>query len=207
MEYCEYELHRNPSAAPTGKKYMHARLVIKNKIDLKGLIHDLAERTKNNENALSGIIADFIDVIQSKIGKGYHVQVDGLGGFRLSLSCPPGVKEPEDVRGNSITVKSIDYYPDVKLVNDLKIHTKFRRSPYKKNLNSDMSLVIEEVRAYFSDPTNHGHGITSRHLKDALKITRQMASDRLHELVSRGFLISVSPDIRHPLYMPGPKYK
>lgn len=206
MEYCEYELHRNPSAAPTGSKYMHARLVIKNKVNLKGLVHDLAQRVRENEHVVGGVVEEFIKLLGDRIGNGEHVQVDGLGGFHLSLECPPGVKDPKDIRGNSITVRSIEYRPDKSLVDHLKTHTKFRRSPYKKNLNSDMNLVIEEVRAYFNDPTNRGNGITSRHLKDALHITRQCASDRLHELVERGFLISVSPDIHHPLYMPGPKF-
>lgn len=206
MEYCEYELHRNPSAAPTKDRYMHARLVTRNRSDLAKLAHELSQRVNQKESMLHGALKEFIRLVDERLGQGEHVQIDGLGGFQITLQCPAKVKNPEDVHGSSIKVKSVQYRPDVKLVKRLQAETKLRRSQAKRNQNNTMELVLEAVREYFGDPSNTGKGISSRHLADALHITRQSASDRLHELVSMKFLVNVSPDVRHPIYLVGPRY-
>lgn len=185
---------------------MHARLVTRNRSDLAKLAHELSQRLRQSENVMLATLEEFVSLVGQRLGEGEHVQIDGLGGFQITLQCPEKIKNPEDVHGSSIKVKSVQYRPDVKLVKKLRAETKLRRSQAKRNENNTMELVLEAVREYFGDPSNTGKGISSRHLADALHITRQTASDRLHELVSMKFLVNVSPDVRHPIYLVGPRY-
>lgn len=204
---CRYDLYHNPSASPKGKKYMHARLADNGRESMKNILEELADRTNLELPSLRGILENFTDIVADELAQGKFVQIGGLGGFQMTLSCPDHVKTPEDVRGGSIGVKSVEYRPDKQLLKELRHNTTFRRTRYKKNLNDDWQLVLDTVRRYFAAPENKGKAISTKILSSRLELTPKRASERLHELVAQGILINPSTDPHHPMYMAGPKLK
>lgn len=202
---CRYELYYNPSAAPTGSKYMHARLEGNGKEDMEDLLEELSKRMKRDIPPLRAVVDTFMEIVADELAKGKFVQIDRLGGFRMTLSCPPKIKRPEDVRGGSISVKGLEYRPDKELVKDLRASATFRRTTVKKNVNDDMDTIIDCIRNYFADPNNVGKAISTKIVASRMDLTPKRASERMHELVARGYLVNPSPDPHHPLYLAGEK--
>lgn len=202
---CHYELHHNPSASPKGEKYMHARLADNGKKSMEAMLELLSRRTKLDVPSLRAVLENFTDIVADELAQGKFVQIGGLGGFQMTLSCPDHVKSPEDVRGGSIGVKSVEYRPDRKLLKALKQSTIFRRTRSKKNPNDDWQLILDTVRQYFAAPENDGKAISTKILSSRLDLTPKRASERLHELVAQGYLTNPSTDPHHPMYLAGPK--
>lgn len=184
---------------------MHARLEGNGKATMDNLLDELARRLHQNKPQLRAVLQEFMDVVADELAQGKHVQVGGLGGLRMTLSCPPGITDPDDVRGGSISVKSLQFTPEPDLIKHLKANTVFRRNRYKKNLNDDLDLVLGVVREYFADPDNKGKAISSKILAARLGLTKERASERLRELVTMGVLVNPSVDPHHPMYLPGEK--
>lgn len=204
---CRYELYHNPSASPKGGKYMHARLADNGKESMEDMLELLSRRTKLDVPSLRAVLENFTDIVGNELAQGKFVQINGLGGFRMTLSCPGHVKSPEDVRGGSIGVKSVEFRPDKQLLKDLRQSTTFRRTRNKKNQNDDQQEVLTTVRQYFANPDNKGKAISTKILSCLLNLTPKRASERLHELVAKGILINPSTDPHHPMYLAGPKLK
>ena len=202
---CHYDLYHNPSASPKGEKYMHARLADNGKVGMENMLDLLSRRTKLDVPSLRAVLENFTDIVSDELAQGKFVQIGGLGGFQMTLSCPDHIKTPEDVRGGSISVKSVEYRPDKQLLKELRRNATFRRTRYKKNLNDDWQLVLDTVRQYFADPENKGKAISTKILSSRLDLTAKRASERLHELVAQGILINPSTDPHHPMYLAGPK--
>lgn len=202
---CKYTMHHNPSKAPGGEKYMHPRLTDNGKADLEDLIHQMAKRSSMTEAQLQAIVTDFLDTVGDELAQGKHVYVRGLGGFRFIPQCPPGIKDPDDVRAGNISVKGVEYKPDTELVKDLQTHVTFRRSRYKKNVNDDLQLIMEVVHKHFDVPEEDKKAISAIHLRQSLGLTSKRAGERLQELAERGILVNRSANRKQPLYMPGPK--
>ena len=202
---CRYDLYHNPSASPKGGKYMHARLADNGRESMENILEELADSAKLNLPSVRGILENFTNIVADKLAQGKFVQIGGLGCFQMTLDCPDHVKTPEDVRGGSIGVKSVEFRPDKQLLKDLRHNTTFRRTRYKKNLNDDWQLVLDTVRQYFAAPENKGKAISTKILSCRLELTPKRASERLHELVAQGYLINPSTDPHHPMYMAGPK--
>lgn len=200
---CRYELYHNPSASPKGGKYMHARLADNGKESMEDMLELLSRRTKLDVPSLRAVLENFTDIVGNELAQGKFVQINGLGGFRMTLSCPGHVKSPEDVRGGSIGVKSVEYRPDKQLLKELRQNATFRRTRNKKNQNDEWPLVVDTVRQYFADPENAGKAISTKILSSRLDLTPKRASERLHELVARGYLTNPSTDPHHPMYMAG----
>jgi len=184
---------------------MHARLEGNGKEDMDDLLDELSKRMKRDIPPLRAVVDTFMEIVADELVKGKFVQIDRLGGFRMTLSCPAGIKKPEDVRGGSIGVKGVEYRPDKDLVKDLRSNASFLRTRTKKNVNDDLDIVITCVQNYFAEPSHAGKAISTKILASRIGLTPKRASERMHELVTRGYLINPSTDPHHPMYLPGPK--
>jgi len=198
---CKYELRKNPSKAPSGSKYYHARPMNNGKTDLNRICLDMNRGYPGSAEDVKAVIKNFVAEVERHLGLGENVHIDGLGDFQVTLACPPKTKHPEDIRAGSIMVKSVAYKPSKQLVNDLRRETSFERTHAATSNIQHCEALLPAVIEYFTDPANKGKAITSRYLADKACVSVQKASDMLHEMVAKGYLRNPSPDVHHPMYI------
>ncbi len=74
-------------------------------------------------SALSGVLEEYLM-------QGYHVKMDGIGRFSLSISSP-GMDTPEKVTATHVKAKRICFMADKNLKEEL-VHVEFRKKAKKK---------------------------------------------------------------------------
>lgn len=199
---CKYELQKNPTAAPKGDKYYHARPKNNRKCDLDEICREVARGNMLSEPQIKATTQEVIHAIMLHLSEGENVNINGLGEFQITLSCP-ATRHPEEIRAGSIDVKSVKYKPSKKLVDNLKLRTTFERTHANTTTIDKSESLLPTIIEYFQNPENGGKAITSRYLHFKLRITIQKASDMLHELVTKGYLLNPSTDVHHPMYIKG----
>lgn len=199
---CKYELQKNPTSAPKGDKYYHARPKNNGRTDLQHICHEVAMGSTLSETQINAMTQEVIRMMMTHLSEGESVHFDGLGDFQITLSCPH-TRHPEEVRAGSISVKSIAYKPSKALVEELRLKTKFERTHSYTTTVDKSEALLPTIIEYFKDEKNAGKAITSRYLSCTLHITVQKASDMLHELVTKGYLRNPSTDVHHPMYIEG----
>lgn len=199
---CKYELRKNPSKSPGGSKYYHARPMNNGKADLDYICQQLQKGSGSTVSTIRAGIENFIAELGRQLCEGKSVHIDGLGEFQMTLACPPGTRHPESIRAGSISVKGVAYKPSKQLVLGLKSKAEFERTHVQSTAIQHCESLLPAVVEYFTDPANEGKAITSRYLADRANITPKKASDMLHEMVQKKYLVNLSPDVHHPLYFP-----
>lgn len=200
---CRYELKRNPKKAPTGDRYMHAVPVDNGKIGLQDLLDEMARVYHQPVPQSRAMMEEFLTILAAHLAHGQYVNIDGLGGLQVTLKCPPGIKSPDDVRGERISVKGLSFKPDVQLINHLRSATEFRKDRYKKTRITDDELLISYLqRRFFVDGCKT---VSSKHLKMDLSYSSKTASTSLRRMMEQKYLINMSEDVRHPNYVKGPR--
>lgn len=123
----EYDLYVNPPSTK-GRKVtrMHARVSSANTVNLKELAEEVEEGCSFSRADWVAALAHLENVFAEKLARGNRVYIEGIGYFQMTLSCPPDVKDPHDVRAESIHFKSIAFTPEKGLRRQLS-GTKFVR--------------------------------------------------------------------------------
>jgi predicted histone-like DNA-binding protein len=79
---------------------------------------------------MKAAIEALAQTIEDKLQDGYNVSIDELGTFSVSAESRT-VQDVEEIRGQSIKVKNINFRPSVRLKTTMKT-SKFERVPGKK---------------------------------------------------------------------------
>lgn len=153
--------------------------------------------TVYSESQLATALDIVMETVKRHLTEGDHVQIPGLGGFQVSLSCPE-TRTPDATRAGSIKVKSVTYKPDNQLMRGIREKAVIQRVKFKKHSfrGGDMDSVMEHLREYFK--TNRY--ITRKEMEEHCFLTRSTAINRLAKLVKDGILTRAGSDVHHPFY-------
>ncbi len=193
----EYDFYQNPVPAGSNRKpRLHARVVPRGTVTTEMLaaeIHDASSLTTGDVEAAINMLNRAI-IRNLKDGKRIHIK--GLGYLDMTLQCPP-IKDPKEIRAESIVFKSVAFRPDAELKREL-ITTRFVRASVKRHSKTRTSEEVDALLdAYF---TSHDY-ITRQTFQRLCGFTRTTANRRLAELVKSGKLKKEGL-YRFPIYVP-----
>lgn len=136
-----YDLFKNPPRpGETGKRPMHARVVCSGTIGTKQLAELIAQTSTFSTADVKGVLQAISDRMADALLDGYHVSLDGIGNFSLSLECRP-VMEKNEIRASSVSVRDINFRSS----NELK--KKMHRATLERSANgSNRDAFDEEER-------------------------------------------------------------
>lgn len=91
---------------------------------------DLANVMAEGSSAFSpgevvGVTIDLPKRIKQALLAGQAVHLDGLGTFKPALSVREVKRKPEDLKTSAISIKGINFTPDVKLISDLNAEARY----------------------------------------------------------------------------------
>ncbi|BEG98313.1 HU family DNA-binding protein [Bacteroides sedimenti] len=114
----------------TPKQGFYAQVVTKGTIDTRELCKVISEKCSLNVADMKAAIEALAQAIEDKLQDGYNVSIDELGTFSVSAESRT-VLDSEDIRGQSVRVKNINFRPSVRLKTTMKT-SKFERVQGKK---------------------------------------------------------------------------
>ena len=179
----EYDFYKNPIPKGSNRKpRLHARIVPRGVITTEMLseeIHDASSLTTGD--------------VEAK-----RIHIKGLGYLEMTLQCPP-IKDPKEIRAESIQFKSVAYRREKALKKELST-TRFVRAVHKNHSKSRSETEIDNLLTiYFS---THEY-ITRLEFQQVCRFTKGTANRRLTEMVKAGKLKKEGLD-RFPIYVPVP---
>lgn len=173
----EYDFYKNPIPKGSNRKpRLHARIVPRGVITTEMLseeIHDASSLTTGDVEATITMLSKAI-IRNLKQGKRIHIK--GLGYLEMTLQCPP-IKDPKEIRAESIQFKSVAFRPEIALKKELST-TRFVRAAHKNHSKSRSETEIDNLLTiYFS---THEY-ITRLEFQQVCRFTKrdsQSSSDR-----------------------------
>lgn len=193
----DYDFYKNPIPQGSNRRpRLHARVVPKATVDTEQLaryIHDASSLTTGDVKATLTMLSE---MIVRELKSGNRVHIDGLGYFEMTLQCPP-VKDPKEIRAESIRFKSVAFRPDASLKGKLST-TRFQRVAHKSHSKEASDTEIDErLTTYFA---THDY-ITRSDFQHLCGLTKSTASRRLQECLQAGKLRKEGL-YKFPLYVP-----
>jgi len=194
----EYDFYQSPHTIGTTRKRYHARPVHFSNVSGDELVKNICNRGSLHLAEVKAVLTALNETLVDFLSKGHQVQVPGIGGFHISLSCPE-TRRPSDTRAASIKVKTVTVRPEKDFVKQVASKAKFVRTRWKVHSEERYSLndLAVLVKAFLS---NHPY-LQRADLERIGELTRTTAVNRLRELVAQGYLKNISPDKHHPLYV------
>ncbi|NVN96258.1 MAG: HU family DNA-binding protein [Bacteroidetes bacterium] len=95
-------------------------------VNIADLALQVARGKKNNAFEMEGTIRVLLSCIEEELLNGNSVCFDGFGTFSLTAECRREVKDPSEIRAESISVKRVVFVPSKPLKGRLK-SAKFER--------------------------------------------------------------------------------
>lgn len=190
-----YDFYTNPKPDKnkTANRY-HARVVPKGTIDAKMLAHEIQDRCSLTAADIAGALVALADITAEKLANGYCVQLDGIGTLQLTLKCPQ-FRSINEIRGESVQVKSIAFRPSVRIKDKLK-KTVFVRQKEKLHSQRHTDKEIDAlVTAYF----RKNETLTRSQFQQLCGLTCSTAVRQLRRLRKEMKIVNIASK-KHPLY-------
>lgn len=193
----EYDFYKNPIPKGSNRKpRLHARIVPSGTVDSKILAEEIHDASSLTIGDVEATITMLSEIMIRNLKEGKRIHIKGLGYFEMTLQCPP-IKDPKEIRAESIRFKSLAFRPEVALKKELST-TRFVRAARKRHSKERTADKIEELLTrYFST-----HETMSRWDFQVLcGFRKATANRRLAELVKAKKLRKEGL-YRFPVYMP-----
>lgn len=193
----DYDFYKNPIPKGSNRKpRLHARVVPRNTIDsdrLAEFIHKVSSLTIGDVQATLTMLSE---VLVRELKDGNRIHIKGLGYFEMTLQCPP-IKDPKEIRAESIHFKSVAFRPEVALRKELET-TQFTRAVHKRHSKERTEKEIDErLTRYFA---THNY-ILRQDFQALCGFTKGTANRRLKERLNAGKLKKEGA-YRSPIYVP-----
>lgn len=128
IQYRLTPMRDNISATP--KEGYYAQVVTKGTVDTRELCKEIADKCSLTVADMKAAIEALAQTIEDKLQDGYNVCIDELGTFSVSAESRT-VQDADEIRGQSVKVKNINFRPSVRLKTSMK-NSKFERVVTKK---------------------------------------------------------------------------
>lgn len=193
----DYDFYQNPIPANSNRKpRLHARVVSKKTASTKELAKEIQDCTTMSEADVNGVLTALRQAITRHLRNGEKVHIDGLGYFELTLTCPP-VRRPNEIRAESVRLKSVAFRPDREFKDDLRGLTLVR----VKQKRHSRKLTAEEIDKRLSRYFTTYESITREGFERLCGMIRSTACRWLKTLIENGKLKKEAP-YRYPSYKP-----
>ncbi len=194
----QYDFYQSPYTMGTQRKRYHARPVHFLNVSGEALVKEICNRGSLHTAEVKAVLTALNETLIDFLSKGYQVQVPGVGGFHISLSCTE-TRRPSDTRSKSIKVKNVTVRPEKDLVKQVASKATFVRTRWK--VHSEEKQTLNDLIVLVKDFMSKNPYLRRADLERIGKLTRSTAINRLHELVEQGYLENASTDKHHPIYV------
>jgi predicted histone-like DNA-binding protein len=110
-----YDFYETP--VPKGsdrKKSLHARVVPSGTVTTDQLVRAIQRESSLSISDVKGALISLVENMKFEMADGWNIHLEGLGYFSLTLSSPP-VRTPNEIRAESVKIKSVAFRPEKKL--------------------------------------------------------------------------------------------
>lgn len=185
MAVVKYSIHETPNPQKDGKKRYHARVVSDQAVKTEQLALTISEMSSFSSADVKGMLEAFSQVLKMFLAQGSSVELEGIGLFNISISCPTDIEDPSKINASKLRFKKVNFKGSVSLNNELKA-LKFERAENDKNKKTtEEADRLKKILNYVKDKDC----IQS---SDGMKLnncTRYIALKDLNSLVKSGKLI------------------
>jgi len=179
---------------------MHARVVTSGTMETGDIAKVIQETCTLTTGDIKAVLDSLSNLMVREMSSGKRIHLEGLGYFQLVLSCPP-VHTSNEIRAESVRVKSVAFRPEIGLKGRFR-NVSLERSPVKRHSNVYSDIEVDGLlTGHFLDNTF----ITSREFQKLCGFTRSTATRRIKQLIMDGKLRKVGHS-RFPLYEPEPGF-
>lgn len=192
-----YDFYQNPIPPNSNRKpRLHARVVSKKTVSTKELASEIQDCTTMSEADVIGVLTALNKALVRHLHNGDKVHIEGLGYLELTLSCP-SVRYPNQIRAESVKLKSVAFRPDQELKYNLRALTLVRVKQKQHSRNLTPEQIDQRLTRYFATHES----LTRETFQRICGLMRSTACRRLKELHQQGKLKKEGP-YRYPSYKP-----
>ena len=185
MAIVKYSIHETPNPQQDGKKKYHVRPVSDQAVKTEQLILTISEMSSFSSADVKGMLAAFSQVLKTFLAQGNTVELEGIGLFNISISCPKDIEDPTKINASKLRFKKVNFKSSINLNNELKA-LKFERSENDKNRKtSEEADRLKKILDY----VEKNNCIQSSDSMNLNNCTRYIALKDLNSLVKAGKLV------------------
>ncbi len=185
MPVVKYSIHETPNPQKDGKKKYHVRPVSEQAIKTDQLALTISEMSSFSSADVKGMLEAFSRVMKMYLINGHTVELEGIGLFNISITCPKDIEDPSKINASRIHFKKVNFKSSASLSNELR-GMKFERAESDKNKKSnEESDRLKKIMDYVQE----NGSIQSSVSMQLNNCTRYIALKDLGKLVKTGKLI------------------
>ncbi len=194
----QYDFYQNPpQEGDEAKPKLHARVKPAGTVGMEEVCELIHHFSSLSTADMKGAIDALANILELKLTAGYRVHLEGLGTFGLTLTCPP-VDKPNEIRAESVKVKSVVFRPEKAFVKRVKGSAMVR----VRDKNHTRSQADEEMDAHLDAWFAKQPTLTGKQFCGLCGFTRTTGHRRLKQLLADGRLRATG-HWKAPLYVPG----
>ena len=147
-----YDLYETPDLAKSGEEQpLHARVVLKGSYTASEFIDMVAAFEHVPHAQLVGAMEAISATLKHLLLKGYSVELGDIGYFSLSLKVDKAVKNPEDLRSSSVSLKDINLRVNRQFKKEMETSLELERcsSPFRVNNPLKIELCLQRLQRFF----------------------------------------------------------
>ncbi len=183
----KYALYESPTPkSKGGKPTLHARIIPGNTIRIDRIIKEVTAFSSFSSSDIKGILQAFIDQLVSHLENGDDLELEGLGHFSATLSCPSETNVKK-IRTEDIHFKTVKFRCSKQIKKRLntmrfeKVSRDLKGSPYSPDQRK------ENIITYLQEH----HTIQTSSCITINKCTRYLAKKDLIGMVRDGTIINL----------------
>ena len=142
----KYQFFKTPRMEnkPGEQVPLHARIVGSSTVRTEDLCDRVSVRTTFQQGEVRGIVVTLVEEMVRAMKDGDKIEIDGLGVFYPTLSCPP-VADPKDIRAESIHFSRVVFRGSQQLRKSMRTMA-VERSPYSSRKATDCPGELRRQR-------------------------------------------------------------
>lgn len=146
-----YVMKEMPDLKGTGERILYPQFAQIEQVSTRQLAESIRSKSTFTEGEIEGLIRMITHEMVHELAQGHSVKLDGIGTFTPSLALQPG-KEREEADGEggrrnarSILVGNVNFRADKKLVQEVNLHCRPVRAPWKARRSSQKYTAEERL--------------------------------------------------------------
>jgi len=102
-------------------------------LELEEIAKEMSSRSITKESTIVPVLMELSKVITEGLCNGYHVKLDGIGIFGISITSK-GFDNPANITPKEVKFSKLTFRPDPKIVKELKQMHYEKEPPLPKNI-------------------------------------------------------------------------
>ena len=177
MGTINYSWYDTPSLKE-GQKPYHVRVSNVITMEFEEVCKELEKISIPTEADVRAVVEGLSHLLARRLSSGTSVHLEGLGYFSVGITAPT-FSDPSEINARQIKVRTVDFRPEKKLIEEIAQETSFRKSTACER---SVTLTDKSVRRLLRDFLEIHDCISAMEFRFLMNQTRATAYRRLREL-------------------------